>query len=607
MTKVTTVTLDSTRIVLPNTHTMSRMGLVRRHRWFVAAAGITLAFAVVCLSVHHRSLPLTVFADITGLALMLIGLRVCIVNAFSRPRQERSFWVLMALSFSLWATNQLVWTIWEVILRRPIPDPFVFDIVLFFHTVPMIAAVAWRPDLLSKRRKMLASLLNFLMLCGWWVFLYAFIVFPHQYVVIDVAKYDFRYDLLYAVENGLLAAVLCLAALTSSGGWRRLYLHLLGASVLYGVNSQFLDRAAANDTYYSGSLYDVPLIGTVAWITAAAISSGKWNLNSVEFTLHRRWKSLVPRLAMLAILSLPVLGLWTVWRDGSPAPSRGFRLFAVLGAMLLLGCFVFLRQYLQDQTLMALLRESRRAYESQRQLQNQLVQKEKLASLGNLIAGAAHEIDHPLDSVMTYSEQLWSEEKLTDEQNALLRKIVNQARRTRDLVANLLSFAQQAPGEKTVLDLGQLLQRAVQIMEPRRQSGKIKLVTTIAPDLSPVHGNANQLFQVCVEIIENAMDALDESGVGELAITAQREGDDVLLSFSDTGPGIRDPQRVFDPFYTTKPVGKGSGLGLSAVYGVVQDHGGQIACRNKPEGGALFTVKLPAAAEAAAHTVGAAG
>ncbi len=186
-----------------------------------------------------------------------------------------------------------------------------------------------------------------------------------------------------------------------------------------------------------------------------------------------------------------------------------------------------------------------------------------------------------------------------------MRKIVNQARRTRDLVANLLSFAQQAPGEKIVVDLSHLLQRAIHIMDSRRQAANVRLQVVIASDLPAVRGNPNQLFQVCVEIIENAMDALDESAEAQLEISAKREGADVVLYFSDSGPGLRDPQRVFDPFYTTKPVGKGTGLGLSAVYGVIQDHGGQITCRNKPEGGALFTVKLPAAAEAAAHTVGA--
>jgi signal transduction histidine kinase len=582
------------------------MRLLGQHRWFVAAAGITLAFAVVCVAVPHGP-ALTAFADIFGLVVMVGAMAVVLANAWQRSGQERSFWALMALGLSFWVANQAAWTVWEAILRRPIPDPFVFDIILFFHAVPMLAAVAWRPDLANKQGKALLSLLNFCMLLGWWIFLYAFIVFPHQYVVLNVVTYNVHYDQLYGVENALLLAILSLAAATSSGGWRRLYLHYLTAFAVYTVNSQFLDRATADSSYYSGSLYDVPLIATVTWVAAASWSAREWDLKSVKFNLNPAWRKLVPRLAMLAILSLPVLGLWTALLDRSPAPSRLFRLFAVLAAMLLLGAFVFLQQYFQDQALITLLRESRRAYDSQKQLQNQLVQKEKLASLGNLVAGAAQEINHPLSAIMTYCEELWTREHLTDEQNRLLRKIVNQAQRTSDLVANLLSFAQQAPGEKTLVNLGVLLTRASQVLESRRPPGRIRVQLSIDKDFPRVLANANQLFQAFVEIIENGMDAIEEAGGGSLEISAQRNGSEVLLQFSDTGHGIREPQRVFDPFYTTKPVGKGTGLGLSAVYGVIQDHGGQISCRNKPEGGAEFTIRLPVSAEPIAQGAGASG
>lgn len=583
-----------------------RMGLFRQHRWFVAAAGITLAFTAVCSSVH-RGPALILFADLAGLLVLLAALAISISNAFRRPGQERSFWALMAVGFSFWAANAAGWAFWETILRRPIPDPFVFDVILFFHAVPMFAAVAWRPDLQNKDGKVLLSLLNFLMLLGWWVFLYAFIVFPHQYVVLNVDKYSVYYDQLYGVEHVLLLAVLGLAALTSSGGWRRLYLHYLGAFAVYAVNSQFLNRATANDTYYSGSAYDIPLIAAGTWLVAVSLEARNWELKTVKFSLSPGWKKVVPRLAMLAILSLPVLGLWTAIFDNSGAPSRLFRLYTVLLAMLLLGALVFLRQYSQDQTLVALLRESRRAFDSQKQLQNQLVQKEKLASLGNLVAGAAQEINHPLGAIMTFSEELWTRERLSDEQNVLLRKIVNQARRTSDLVSNLLSFAQQAHGEKTSVDLAVLLTRASHILESRRPPGKIKVRLSLEKDLPPAIANANQLFQTFVEIIDNAMDAVEEAGGGSLEITARRQGSDILLQFSDTGPGIRDTQRVFDPFYTTKPVGKGTGLGLSAVYGVIQEHAGQITCRNKPEGGAEFTVRLPLTATPVAQSAGASG
>jgi signal transduction histidine kinase len=583
------------------------MGLLQRHRWFVTAAGITLAFSMVS-RVAHRSDALTAFADLVGLSLLLAAVGITLANTLTRPKHERSFWAPMMLGFALWTTNQIAWTYWESLTHRQIPDPFFFDIILFFHTVPMIAAIAWRPDLVKKEGKVGVSLLHFGMLLSWWIFLYAFIVFPHQYVVFNVHLYDVCYDGLFAVENALLLAVLAIAAWTSSGGWRRLYFHLLGASLLYAIDSQLLDRAAADNTYYSGSWYDIPFVGSLAWMAAAFYMARRWDLKPLDSHLNLApWRKLVPRLAMLAILSLPVIGLWTVLFDRSPAPSRVFRVLTVLAAMLVLGAFVFLRQYLQDRTLVALLKESRRSFDTEKRLHNQLVQREKLSSLGTLVASAAHEISLPLTGVMDYSEQLWSQAGLGPEQNALLRKIVHQAQRTRDLVGNLLSFAQQNEGEKVLVDIGQLLQRAAQILESRYSGGGIHTALSIDRELPRISGNANQLFQVFVEIIENAMDALQELGGGSLEIAAERQGSETILRFSDTGPGLREPERVFDPFYTTKSVGKGTGLGLSVAYGVVRDHGGQISCQNKPEGGALFIVKFPAAAEAAAQFAEAAG
>jgi signal transduction histidine kinase len=583
-----------------------RMSLFQRYRWFAAAAGITLAFAGVS-AIAHASTGLAAFADIVGLTLMLAVAGTGLVNALTRPAPERGFWALLMLGFLLWSCNQASWTYYDIVLHRQVPDPSFFDIILFFHAVPIIAAVAWRPDILKKEGRIHLSLLNFLMLLGWWIFLYAFIVFPHQYVVMNVHLYNVSYDGLYLMQNTLLLAVLGLAAWTSVSGWRWFYLHFLAATVIYSVGSQFLDRAVLAGTYYSGSLYDVPLIGPVAWMAAAALSAREWDMEGRVFSLNPRWKKVVPELAMLALLSLPVLGVWAVLLDKSSASSRVFRVFAVLLAMLVLGACVFLRQYFQDQALIALLQESRRGYESQKRLQSQLVQKEKLASLGNLVAGAAAEINHPLTAVMSYSEQLWAKERLTEEQDRLVRKIVNQAQRTRDLVTDLLRFAQQSPGEKIPVDLGVLLQRATQMLELRRPGGHIRVALSIAPDFPLAHGNANQLFQAFVEIIENAMDALEEAGGGSLEVSAQRQGNEAVLQFSDSGPGIRDPLRVFDPFYTTKPVGKGTGLGLSAVYGVIRDHSGQITCQNKPEGGALFAVRLPVAVEPAVQVAGAGG
>jgi len=294
------------------------MSLFRRHRWFLPAAGLTLAFAAVSL-IAHKGFALTAFADVAELAIFAAATAALWANSLGRPAPERSFWILMTAGFSLWVCNQGAWLYSEVLQRRAIPDPYFFDIVLFFHVVPLIAAVAWRPDLLKRPGTARLSVLHFLMLLGWWTFLYAFIVFPHQYVVLNVDSYDFYYDRLYLLENILLVVVLGFAAWTSSGGWKRLYTHFFLACSAYGISSQFLDRAVANGTYYSGSLYDVPLVGTVLWIAGAALSARQWELTPTEPPKDFRWKKIIPRLTMITILSSP---RWACGRSWMTIPRR---------------------------------------------------------------------------------------------------------------------------------------------------------------------------------------------------------------------------------------------------------------------------------------------
>jgi signal transduction histidine kinase len=222
------------------------------------------------------------------------------------------------------------------------------------------------------------------------------------------------------------------------------------------------------------------------------------------------------------------------------------------------------------------------------------VQQAKLASLGELVAMAASELEYPLSTILGSSERLAASSNLSREQLSTAQKIGQQARRTRDLVNDLLSFSQQTPGEKIPLELKPLLQRAVQMEGFKLNNRGITLSVASIDPLPRVLGNSNQLLQAFLQIVENAVDALQESGEGRLLVSLRQDGSEVVIEFADTGPGLRDPDRVFDPFYTTKPVGKGTGLGLSATYGVVQDHKGQITCHNRPEGGAAFEIRLPA-------------
>jgi signal transduction histidine kinase len=573
------------------------MSPFQRNRWFVLAGAVTLAFGAVSAMVP-RGIVLTAIFDIGGLLITLAVAGTMLANARSERGANRRFWALMGAGCLLWTFSQAAWVYFEIYLRTAFPDPSVVDLFLFLHLVPMIAAVGLRPHRSEGERKFRVGTLDFLLLLVWWVFLYAFIVFPSQYISLSVAEYDQNFGPLYSVESGMLVIVLGIAAGGALGGWKKIYLNLMAASGTYALGSAAVDQAITHGKYYTGSILDVVLAGSVCWLAATALSARDWHLEAVTPVGEDKWGTRTLRLAMLAILSLPVLGLWAFRWDTSAPLSRTFRLFTVLVAMLVMGVFVFVRQYLQDRALIRLLAESRLSFENEQRLQSHLVQREKLASLGKLIAGAAHEIDHPLTAIMEYSEKLWSNQRLTGEQDTLVRKIVNQSQRTRDLIANLLSFAQQSSGDKKMVNLGMLLQRSVQMRELQRHDQKIRIETLIDPDLPLIWGDGHQLFQAFVQIVENALDALEEAGGGLLRVRAQVQSDEVVLQFSDSGPGIKEPRRVFDPFYTTKPIGKGTGLGLSAVYGVVQDHEGQITCQNRPEGGALFVLRLPVAKQA---------
>jgi signal transduction histidine kinase len=570
----------------------------RQHWWLAVSAVLVVVCAAVSLTMP-RGVGLYSFGDITALAMIGMATAVMVLNALRNRGQTRGFWTLMAAGCLLWTTNQALWTLYEAFLRKELPDPFIGDIILFAHVVPFMAAVALRPHRPQEEQKLYFTTLNFLMLLIWWMFLYTFIVFPDEYVVTNVPVYSRSFDLLYLLESLVLLAALGALALSTKGSWKRIYLGLFAANALYAFSSEAMNIAISRGEYFSGSLYDVPFIASLCGLVWVGLLALKLKPACDPAQSSNRWLAMAPRLAMVAILSLPLMGFYAMFLDHAPEHLRHFRLMVTLAAMLVLGACVFIRQFLLDRQLVRLLESSNQSLENLQRLQSQLVQKEKLASLGQLVAGAAHEINNPLAAILGYSELLSGTPALSAEQVSMARKIGFQARRTRDLVSGLLSFAQQSPGEKTLVDVGSLLQRAMQMELLNLETRKIRPETQVAPDLPKIWGNSSQLLQCCLQIIGNAMDALEEVGGGTLVASARREGDEVLLEFSDTGPGIREPRRVFDPFYTTKPIGKGTGLGLSATYGMVQDHHGQIICYNRAEGGAVFVMRFSIARESA--------
>lgn len=241
-----------------------------------------------------------------------------------------------------------------------------------------------------------------------------------------------------------------------------------------------------------------------------------------------------------------------------------------------------------------LLDETRQAYENLRRTQEQLLQSEKMAAIGQLISGVAHELNNPLTAILGYSQLLNSSEFVNERGADYVGKLYKQAQRTHRIVSNLLSFARQQKPERLPVRINQVVEDTLALREYDLRVNNIHLHRDLEQNLPLTGADAHQLQQVFLNILNNAVDAiLERSDRGDIWVRTSQDEGRIRAEFVDSGPGIQDTHRVFDPFYTTKPVGKGTGLGLSICYGIITEHGGEINVRNAPGQGAAVTVALP--------------
>jgi PAS domain S-box-containing protein len=243
-----------------------------------------------------------------------------------------------------------------------------------------------------------------------------------------------------------------------------------------------------------------------------------------------------------------------------------------------------------------LYEETSKAYDDLQRTQEQLLQSEKMSAVGQLISGVAHELNNPLTAILGYS-QLLEGENLSESAREYVAKLFKQAQRTQRVVQNLLSFARQRKPSRLPVDVRRILDDTLALRDYDLNLNNIKVVRKFADPLPPVIADAHQLEQVFLNIVNNAVDAmLEHSRTGTLQASIAIENSQVVVRVQDSGPGIREINRIFDPFYTTKAVGKGTGLGLSICYGIIKEHGGDIRAFNAPEGGGVLEVLLPMAA-----------
>jgi signal transduction histidine kinase len=559
--------------------------------------GLVGTYSLFSLFLHPGRF-LTAAGDIGQCLAAAFATAGLLMNAFSPHRRTRAFWLLLALGCGSWLAGQITWSYFEIVLRRDVPNPFLGDVVLFLHAVPMMWALTLRPHDGRDDLNVQLSYVDFGLLLVWWVYLYLFVVIPWQYILPDVLRYGQSYDNLEVIENMVVTFGLGALILRVRGQWQSVYGHLFGASLLFAIGAYITNVAIDRQDYYTGSPFDLPLVVSLLWYGTAGFLAYQIKPGWESYPVAPKGPALWPaRLAIAAVFSMPALGMWGMFVSKAPASVRNFRTGVTQIAVLIAALFIFLRQRLVDQDRLRLLQASQDSYDDLKHLQSHLVQSEKLVSLGQLAAGAAHEINNPLAGILGYSDLLIDDHSLSEKQRALAEKIRTLARRIKTLVTNLLSFARRMPSEKTLLDLNQILSGAIHLSNLDLREKTIQVQLDSAGSLPPVRGDANQILQVFFNLIDNAVDALEEVGGGRLLIRSYRNDANVVFEFSDTGPGIQSPTQVFDPFFTTKPVGKGTGLGLSICYGIVQEHGGRIECFNRSEGGATFVVHFPMAAD----------
>lgn len=231
----------------------------------------------------------------------------------------------------------------------------------------------------------------------------------------------------------------------------------------------------------------------------------------------------------------------------------------------------------------------------ERAMQRQLAQAEKLAAIGEMLSGIAHELNNPLTTIIGFSELL-QDASVPESVRADLQRIFRQAKHSARIVQGLLAFARQSRLQMSEVDVNALLEQTLDLMQPQLETHNIEARLELDPQLPHALADPGQLQQVFVNLITNAQQAMSAAhGEGTLTIRSQALPTCLRISVRDDGPGIpRDLlQRVFDPFFTTKEVGEGTGLGLSICYGIVREHGGRIWAESEPGQGASFVVELP--------------
>jgi PAS domain S-box-containing protein len=690
--------------------------------WPAIAVAFILTQGIVALAVQPGSAR-TVYATLCDFSILLLATAAAALNAYRSTRESRLFWSFVAAGCALWSVVGWDWVYSEVLHRR-LFDSAQLAQPLFLHIVPLMAAAATCPHWKQSGPKLYRTTLNFLLLLFFWVFLYAYFVFP--YVSVDVSVFNQRFAAVYIAENLALLIALAVVVSRAPSPWKSIYWHFLGASFLYTVASLGLNFAFIFGKYKSGGWLDVPVTAAYCWFAWIPLYGIQLAPRLVQTSLpdakDNKYLSLS---AMLVVIAIPLIGVWELFRDDSSPQVHRLRLLAVLVSFVLMAVALFGKEYLSNRELLddislnlrlseerfhkafnsspegitistfkdgrylevndaflrmmefsrpelvgktaldldiwvnledrkrlfADLTRNGRVQELQasfrtrsgqirqvevsaeaiqlqgepcllaitrdvtlhRQLEQQLLQAQKMEAVGRLAGGVAHDFNNLLGVIMGYSDLLTRE---LGPESLLSRRVVaiqTACQRAASLTAQLLAFSRRQVLQPKVVNLNSLVSETNKML--RRLIGEdVEATTVLDSTLGRVKADPGQIVQVIMNLGVNARDAMPNGGkftIETANVTlpegmvcqgvSVEPGRYVVLSVRDTGTGMNaeTKRRIFEPFFTTKPVGEGTGLGLATVCGIVEQSGGHIFVDSEVGKGTIFKIYLPRVDEVA--------
>ena len=373
---------------------------------------LSLAVGLFCLhlavaAVAKPSFGLTIFGDGLPCLLILLALFAIRENISRVSGLLAVYWKLFAAGLVSLLFSQVYWFYYDSLRRFSAATPVLGDSLFLLANVFFLFALALRPHSASAGRELRARSLDFALLALWWFSLYGYFAIPWQFVAADFPKYTPAYYVLALIQNLAIIASLAVLWGRSEGSWRRFYGHLLIAFTLIAGGDLLVNVTIDRGIYYCGGFFDTPFFLSLLWLNFIACLGPSLqpseDARPARELQQMRWTA---RLAMLAILSLPLIALLGYFEKNIPPQVASFRLHLVFGAMFVLGALAYWKLNLLTRELIQSVRLTQLSIQNLKAVQQQVTHAQKLAALGRLAAGATHEISNPLTAILGYSELL---------------------------------------------------------------------------------------------------------------------------------------------------------------------------------------------------------